>query len=50
MVVEAPSGTGRQIKMAGNPIKTSAYEDPKTRGKTPELDGDRVEILKELGL
>jgi CoA:oxalate CoA-transferase len=50
MVVEAPNGSGKTLKMAGNPIKTSAYDDPPTRGVTPELDGDRVQILKELGL
>jgi len=50
MVVEAPSGSGKTLKMAGNPIKTSAYDDPPTRGVTPELDGDRAQILKELGL
>jgi CoA:oxalate CoA-transferase len=36
--------------MAGNPIKLSGFADPATRGPTPDLDGDRQAILKELGL
>lgn len=38
------------LKMQGNPIKLSAYEDPKTRDPAPDLDGNRQAILKELGL
>jgi CoA:oxalate CoA-transferase len=38
------------IRMQGNPVKLSAYEDPKTRPAAPELDADRAAILKELGL
>jgi CoA:oxalate CoA-transferase len=36
--------------MAGNPIKMTGFPDPSTRGPTPDLDGDRAAILKELGL
>jgi len=38
------------LSMAGNPLKMSAFEDPKTRAPAPDLDGDRAAILKELGL
>jgi CoA:oxalate CoA-transferase len=38
------------IRMQGNPIKLSGHEDAATRGAAPDLDEDRVAILKELGL
>jgi CoA:oxalate CoA-transferase len=38
------------LKLAGNPLKLSAFDDPPTRQPAPELDGDRVKILRELGL
>jgi CoA:oxalate CoA-transferase len=50
MVVEASDGAGGTVKMAGNPIKISAYDDPPTRGAAPNLDGDRDRILKDFGL
>ena len=50
MVVEASDGAGGTLKMAGNPIKMSAYHDPAARGAAPELDGDRDRILKDFGL
>lgn len=36
------------IRMQGNPVKLSAYEDPATRGPAPDLDGDREAILSWL--
>lgn len=50
MVVEASDGAEGTLKMAGNPIKMSAYDDPTTRGAAPNLDGDRAHILKDLGI
>ncbi|MBI3676271.1 MAG: CoA transferase [Proteobacteria bacterium] len=38
------------LKMQGNPIKLSSYEDATTRAPAPDLDADRAAILKELGL
>jgi CoA:oxalate CoA-transferase len=38
------------IRMQGNPIKLSAYDDPATRAPAPDLDADRAAILKEFGL
>ena len=35
------------FKLAGNPIKMSAYKDEKTRGDIPDLDEHREKILKE---
>lgn len=48
MVVFADQpGIGR-VRMAGNPIKLSAHDDPPTRRPAPALDADRKEILAEL--
>jgi CoA:oxalate CoA-transferase len=41
--------TGR-LELAGNPMKLSAFADPKTRAPAPDLDADRDAILRELGL
>jgi len=50
MIVTAMDADVGPWKMQGNPIKLSAYEDPKTRAPAPDLDADRAAILKELGL
>ncbi|MCC7047904.1 MAG: CoA transferase [Alphaproteobacteria bacterium] len=50
MVVTTDDPVAGTLKMAGNPIKLSGFADPATRGPTPELDGDRQAILRELGL
>jgi CoA:oxalate CoA-transferase len=49
MLVEAPDGSGGTLKLAGNPLKMSAFEDPKTRRPAPDLDRDRDAILSFLG-
>ena len=41
--------TGR-LELAGNPMKLSAFDDPPTRPRAPDLDADRDHILRELGL
>jgi CoA:oxalate CoA-transferase len=48
MIVTADDPDIGPLKMQGNPIKLSSYEDPKTRTPAPELDADRAAILKEL--
>jgi CoA:oxalate CoA-transferase len=50
MIVSADDGAGARLRMAGNPIKFSAHEDPATRPAAPALDGDRQQILAELDL
>ncbi|HKD22012.1 MAG TPA: CoA transferase [Rhizomicrobium sp.] len=45
MIVTAEDPELGPIRMQGNPIKLSAYEDPATRGPAPDLDGDREAIL-----
>src|SRR5262245_50488610 len=49
MLIEAPDGSGGTLKLAGNPLKMSAFEDLKTRRPAPDLDSDRDAILSFLG-
>ena len=49
MVVEVPDGSGGTLRLAGNPLKMSAFADPPTRAAAPDLDGDRQAILSSLG-
>jgi CoA:oxalate CoA-transferase len=50
MLVEMEDPEIGKVRLAGNPIKLAAFEDPKTRPPAPDLDADRAKILKELGL
>ncbi|HXM00494.1 MAG TPA: CoA transferase [Rhizomicrobium sp.] len=50
MIVTVTDPDIGDIRMQGNPIKLSGYDDPKTREPAPDLDADRAAILKELGL
>jgi CoA:oxalate CoA-transferase len=50
MIVTAEDPDLGVLKMQGNPIKLSAFEDPATRRTAPDLDTDRAAILKFLGL
>ena len=49
MLIEVPDGNGGTLKLAGNPLKMSAFHDPKTRPPAPELDRDREAILAFVG-
>ncbi len=49
MLVEVPDGSGGTLTLAGNPLKMSAFEDPKTRRAAPDLDSDRQAILSYIG-
>jgi CoA:oxalate CoA-transferase len=49
MLVEVPDGAGGTLKLAGNPIKMSAFADPPTRAPAPDLDSDRSAILSFIG-
>ena len=49
MLVSVPDGSGGTLKLAGNPLKMSAFDDPSTRKPAPDLDGDRDAILSYLG-
>ena len=50
MLVEVDDPVTGPLKLAGNPMKLSAFADPSTREPAPELDADRQKILRELGL
>jgi Predicted acyl-CoA transferases/carnitine dehydratase len=47
MIVKAFHKVIGDFKLAGNPIKMSAYKDEKTRGDIPDLNEHREKILKE---
>ncbi|WP_439613994.1 CaiB/BaiF CoA transferase family protein [Reyranella sp.] len=49
MLVDVPDGSGGTLKLAGNPLKMSAFPDPTTRRPAPDLDSDRDTILSFLG-
>lgn len=49
MLVDVPDGSGGTLKLAGNPLKMSAFPDPTTRPAAPDLDADRDAILSSLG-
>jgi CoA:oxalate CoA-transferase len=49
MIVTVNDADVGPVKVQGNPIKLSAYEDPTDRPGASNLDADRAEILKELG-
>jgi CoA:oxalate CoA-transferase len=50
MLVETTDAAGKTMRLAGNPMKLSAFPDPTTRAPAPDLDGDRAAILRELGV
>lgn len=49
MLVAVPDGSGGTLKLAGNPLKMSAFADPSTRSPAPDLDADRQAILAYVG-
>jgi len=49
MLVSVPDGSGGTLTLAGNPLKMSAFDDPKTRKAAPDLDADRAAILSYVG-
>ncbi len=50
MMITVEDPAAGTLKLAGNPLKFSAFPDPPTRDPAPTLDRDRAKILKELGL
>ena len=50
MIVKAYHKVVGDFKLAGNPIKMSAYKDEKTRGDIPDLDEHREKIIKEFDI
>jgi CoA:oxalate CoA-transferase len=49
MLIEVSDKNGGTLKLAGNPIKLSSFEDATTRRPAPDLDGDRASILAYIG-
>lgn len=47
MVVACDGGEAGPIRLAGNPVKLSAFDDPATRGAVPGLDEHRAKLLDE---
>lgn len=45
MVVTTDDPVAGTLRMAGNPVKLSGFEDPDTREPAPELDADREAVL-----
>jgi CoA:oxalate CoA-transferase len=50
MLIDCDDPVAGPLKLAGNPMKLSAFADPPSRPPAPDLDADRASILKELGL
>lgn len=50
MLVTVEDPKAGPLKLAGNPLKLSAFADPPTRPPAPALDQDRARILRELDL
>jgi CoA:oxalate CoA-transferase len=50
MLVEVDDPVTGPLKLAGNPMKFSGFADPAMRDPAPDLDADRQQILRELGL
>lgn len=50
MLIEVDDPTTGPLRLVGNPMKFSAFDDPETRPAAPELDADRAKILRELGM
>ena len=49
MVVTVDDPDAGKVRLVGNPIKISGFDDPSTRQAAPTLDGDRAKILREIG-
>jgi len=50
MVIEVDDPKVGKLKVAGNPVKLSGYEDPSERPTAPDVDQDRARILSELNI
>jgi CoA:oxalate CoA-transferase len=50
MLVTVEDKAAGTLRLAGNPLKFSAFPDPPMRDPAPALDGDRAAILRELGI
>lgn len=46
MIINTQDPVAGAMRMAGNPIKLSDFQDPATHSPAPELDADRKDVLK----
>ena len=49
MVIRTVDAVAGAVRMAGNPIKLSGFEDPPERPAAPDLDEARNRLRTELG-
>ena len=49
MIVALDDPAAGALKVAGNPMKFSAYRDSDRRGRVPRLDHDRQNLIEEFG-
>ena len=50
MLVTVEDPVAGTLKLAGNPLKFSAFADPPDRQPAPELDADRAKLLREFDI
>ena len=50
MIVNIEDENFINFYVAGNPIKMSLHNDPKSRQKVPKLDEHRAKLLKEFNI
>jgi len=50
MIVSIEDENFNNFYVAGNPIKMSLHNDPKSRQKVPKLDEHRSKLLKEFNI
>ena len=50
MLVTVEDPVAGTLRLAGNPLKLSAFAEPATPAPAPELDADRRALLRELGI
>ncbi len=48
MIVRSDHPVAGDVRMAGNPVKISSYDEPAIRFAAPEPDADRAAILETL--
>ena len=50
MIVDIDDPRVQPLRVAGNPVKLSAFPELTRRPAAPDLDADRARLLAELGL
>lgn len=50
MIIRTDDPVAGTVRMAGNPIKVTGFDDPRKRRPAPQLDGDREAVLELIGM